>query len=53
MLAQHILGDALSSKAPLLAYNHFVEVMFAINDCRQAWHVHEGNTWENVELKEL
>lgn len=42
MLAQHILGDALSSKAPLLAYNHFVEVMFAINDCRQAWHVHEG-----------
>eukprot|EP00798_Chlamydomonas_sp_ICE-L_P019509 gene19509-26180_t len=33
-LAGYLLGDALATKAPLLAYNHFVEAVFALNDCQ-------------------
>jgi condensin-2 complex subunit D3 len=33
-LADYLLGDALATKAPLLAYNHFVEALFMLNDCR-------------------
>lgn len=33
-LAQYLLGDSLAAKAPMLAYNHFVESLFVLNDCR-------------------
>jgi hypothetical protein len=33
-LAEYLLGDALAVKAPLLAYNHFVEAIFVLNNCR-------------------
>ena len=33
-LAEYLLGDTLATKAPLLAYNHFVEALFALNDCQ-------------------
>ena len=35
-LANYLLGDALASKAPMLAYNHFVESLFVLNDCQAA-----------------
>ncbi|KAK9813253.1 hypothetical protein WJX72_011494 [[Myrmecia] bisecta] len=37
-LAEFLLGDTLASKAPLLAYNHFVESLFVLNDCRAGLH---------------
>jgi condensin-2 complex subunit D3 len=33
-LAEYLLGDALTTKSPLLAYNHYVEAIFMLNDCR-------------------
>ena len=33
-LAEYLLGEAMATKAPLLAYNHFVEALFMLNDCR-------------------
>ncbi|BDA42617.1 probable condensin complex subunit 1 at C-terminar half [Coccomyxa sp. Obi] len=33
-LAEYLLADTLSTKAPLLAYNHFVEAVFVLNECR-------------------
>ncbi|KAK9842050.1 hypothetical protein WJX81_006195 [Elliptochloris bilobata] len=39
-LAEYLLADMLATKAPLLAYNHFVEALFVLNDCRaglRAW----------------
>ncbi len=35
-LAEYLLGDALAAKAPMLAYNHFVEALFVLNDCHAA-----------------
>ena len=32
-LAEFLLADALAAKAPLLAYNHFVESLFVLNGC--------------------
>lgn len=37
-LARYLLTDTLAAKAPLLAYNHFVEAMFVLNDCREGVH---------------
>ena len=34
-LAEFLLADTLASKAPLLAYNHFVEALFLLNDCHE------------------
>ncbi|KFM27274.1 Condensin-2 complex subunit D3 [Auxenochlorella protothecoides] len=34
-MAEYLLGDALSSQAPNLAYNHFVESFFVLNACRE------------------
>jgi condensin-2 complex subunit D3 len=33
-LAEYLLADTLASRAPLLAYNHFVEAIFVLNGCR-------------------
>jgi len=33
-MAEFLLSDALDSKLPNLAYNHFVEALFALNDCQ-------------------
>jgi condensin-2 complex subunit D3 len=32
-LAQFLLTDTLATKAPLLAYNHFLESLFVLNGC--------------------
>ncbi|KAG2488406.1 hypothetical protein HYH03_013090 [Edaphochlamys debaryana] len=32
-LAQYLLSDSLATKAPMLAYNHFIEALFVLNDC--------------------
>ena len=32
-LAEYLLQDPLSAKMPTLAYNHFLETLFALNDC--------------------
>lgn len=32
-LAEFLLSDTLATKAPLLAYNHFVESLFVLNGC--------------------
>ncbi|XP_044479961.1 condensin-2 complex subunit D3-like isoform X2 [Mangifera indica] len=37
-LADYLFGNILKAKAPLLAYNSFVEAIFVLNDC----HVHNG-----------
>jgi condensin-2 complex subunit D3 len=37
-LAEYLLTDALATKAPLLAYNHFVEAMFVLNGCAAGPH---------------
>lgn len=34
-LADYLLGDTLAAKAPLLAYNNFVEALFSLNCCRE------------------
>ena len=33
-MAEFLLSDALDSKLPILAYNHFVEALFVLNDCQ-------------------
>lgn len=33
-MAEFLLSDALDSKLPNLAYNHFVEALFVLNDCQ-------------------
>lgn len=37
-LATYLLGDTLATKAPLLAYNHFVEALFVLNGCSEGLH---------------
>jgi hypothetical protein len=37
-LAEFLLVDTLATKAPLLAYNHFVESMFVMNGCIAGLH---------------
>ncbi|KAG2425453.1 hypothetical protein HXX76_013663 [Chlamydomonas incerta] len=37
-LATYLLGDSLAAKAPLLAYNHFIESLFVLNDCTSGVH---------------
>ncbi|KAF5842057.1 non-SMC mitotic condensation complex subunit 1-domain-containing protein [Dunaliella salina] len=37
-LAEYLLGDTLAVKAPLLAYNHFVEALFMLNGCQAGLH---------------
>ena len=37
-LAEFLLADTLATKAPLLAYNHFVESMFVMNGCIAGLH---------------
>ncbi|KAK9845075.1 hypothetical protein WJX74_010283 [Apatococcus lobatus] len=37
-LAEYLLTDSLASKAPLLAYNHFVETVCVLNDCQEGLH---------------
>ncbi|KAL4642954.1 hypothetical protein ACB092_02G057000 [Castanea dentata] len=39
-LADYLFGSILKVKAPLLAYNSFVEDIFILNDC----HAHNGHT---------
>ncbi|XP_059648060.1 uncharacterized protein LOC132294275 [Cornus florida] len=38
-LADYLFGNILKAKAPLLAYNSFVEAIFVLNDCN----AHTGN----------
>ncbi|KAK1295211.1 hypothetical protein QJS10_CPA16g01530 [Acorus calamus] len=38
-LAEYLFGNILRVKAPLLAYNSFVEAIFVLNDC----HAHAGH----------
>ena len=42
-LAEFLLADTLASKAPLLAYNHFVEALFVLNDCHEGIHGGAGS----------
>jgi hypothetical protein len=37
-LAEYLLRDTLATKAPLLAYNHFVEALFVLNGCTAGLH---------------
>ncbi|GLC77673.1 hypothetical protein PLESTF_001971200 [Pleodorina starrii] len=37
-LAQYLLSDSLAAKAPMLAYNHFIESLFVLNDCSAGLH---------------
>jgi hypothetical protein len=37
-LAEYLLAGPLASKAPLLAYNHFVECLFVLNRCTAGPH---------------
>lgn len=37
-LAEFLLTDTLATKAPLLAYNHFVEALFVLNGCAAGLH---------------
>ncbi|KAF6260358.1 non-SMC mitotic condensation complex subunit 1-domain-containing protein [Scenedesmus sp. NREL 46B-D3] len=37
-LAEYLLRDTLAAKAPLLAYNHFVEALFVLNGCTAGLH---------------
>ncbi|GFR51612.1 hypothetical protein Agub_g14038 [Astrephomene gubernaculifera] len=37
-LAQYLLSDSLAAKAPMLAYNHFIESLFVLNDCSAGVH---------------
>ncbi|XP_068662249.1 condensin-2 complex subunit CAP-D3 [Aristolochia californica] len=39
-LADFLFGDILKAKAPLLAYNSFIEAIFFLNDCR----AHSGHS---------
>ncbi|XP_043722589.1 condensin-2 complex subunit D3 [Telopea speciosissima] len=39
-LADFLFGNILKAKAPLLAYNSFVEAIFVLNDC----HAHSGHS---------
>ncbi|KAK1256780.1 hypothetical protein QJS04_geneDACA024644 [Acorus gramineus] len=39
-LAEYLFGNILRVKAPLLAYNSFVEAIFVLNDC----HAHAGHS---------
>ncbi|KAK4742661.1 hypothetical protein SAY87_000662 [Trapa incisa] len=40
LLSDYLFGNILKVKAPLLAYNSFVEAIFVLNDCR----AHSGHT---------
>lgn len=46
-LADYLFGSILKTKAPLLAYNSFVETIFILNDC----HAHAGHS-ETVQTSE-
>ncbi|GAB4813688.1 hypothetical protein N2152v2_000734 [Parachlorella kessleri] len=37
-LAEYLLGDTIATKLPNLAYNHFVEALFVLNDCQAGLH---------------
>lgn len=37
-LAEYLLRDVIAVKAPLLAYNHFVEALFVLNGCTAGMH---------------
>lgn len=37
-LAEYLLKDVIAVKAPLLAYNHFVEALFVLNGCAAGLH---------------
>lgn len=37
-LAEYLLKDVIAIKAPLLAYNHFVEALFVLNGCTAGLH---------------
>jgi hypothetical protein len=37
-LAEYLLRDTLATKAPLLAYNHFVEALLVLNGCTAGLH---------------
>ncbi|KAL8162812.1 hypothetical protein V2J09_014301 [Rumex salicifolius] len=39
-LAEFLFGTILKAKAPLLAYNSFVEAVYVLNDC----HIHSGHS---------
>ncbi|KAH9315030.1 hypothetical protein KI387_023657, partial [Taxus chinensis] len=50
-LADYLFGSILKTKAPLLAYNSFVETIFILNDC----HAHAGHieTFQTSESDQL
>jgi condensin-2 complex subunit D3 len=43
-----VLGLCMLLQAPLLAYNHFVEALFALNECRAALHASSGEASSSV-----
>ncbi|OVA00218.1 Condensin subunit 1/Condensin-2 complex subunit D3 [Macleaya cordata] len=43
-LSDFLFGNILKAKAPLLAYNSFVEAIFVLNDC----HAHAGHSGSQV-----
>ncbi|KAE9594235.1 putative armadillo-like helical, condensin subunit 1/Condensin-2 complex subunit D3 [Lupinus albus] len=47
-LADFLFGNILKVKAPLLAYNSFVEAVFVLNDC----HAHNGHRESHSSRKE-
>ncbi|GAB4851296.1 hypothetical protein Ancab_030592 [Ancistrocladus abbreviatus] len=50
-LADFLFGNILKAKAPLLAYNSFVEAVFVLNDCHpHMGHSNSQNSWVESRL---
>ncbi|GLI65850.1 hypothetical protein VaNZ11_009480, partial [Volvox africanus] len=49
-LAQYLLSDSLASKAPLLAYNHFLESLFILNACSAGLRASRSSGGASAEL---
>ncbi|GIL49185.1 hypothetical protein Vafri_5652 [Volvox africanus] len=49
-LAQYLLSDSLASKAPLLAYNHFLESLFVLNACSAGLRASRSSGGASAEL---
>ena len=50
-LSECLLSETVASKGPLLPYNHFIEAVFALNNCKARGAV-DGNV-NNVEERAL
>lgn len=49
-LGEYLLGDALTAKAPLLAYNHFVECIFVLNRCKGLANANQNQVAASIDL---